>query len=73
MLPIYNQELWVALMATIEADSIHANATTVDCHYKWGSSAAMTASTYVGAGGHLAYVAYDPPTGVVKLMYAGDS
>ena len=73
MLPLYNQELFVALKATIEADSIRAGSTVIDCHYKWGSTAAMTASTYVGAGGHLSYVAYDPPTGVIKLLYAGDS
>jgi len=72
MLPLYNQELWVALKATIDADSVKTNS-TLSCHYKWGSSSAMPASTFTGAGGHLAYAAYDPPTGVIKLLYAGDS
>jgi len=73
MLPLYNQELWVAIHATIAADDVHNASTTIECHYKWGSSAAMPASTYVGAGGHLSYVAYDPPTGILRLLYAGDS
>ena len=72
MLPKYNQELWVALKATVDGDAIKTNS-TLSCHYKWGSSAAMPASTFTGAGGYLTYVAYDAPTGVIKLLYAGDS
>jgi len=72
MLPLYNQELWVALKATIDANSVKV-ASTKSCHYKWGSSGAMPISTAETNGGWLSYAAYDPPTGVIKLMYAGDS
>lgn len=73
MLPKYNQELWVAIEATVTADAVKTATSSLSCHYKWGSTSAMPASTFTGAGGHLAYLAYDAPTGIIKMLYAGDS
>ena len=67
MLPLYNQELWVSMKAGITA-STGANPSTVSCHYAKGSSAAMTVLTAT-AGGDLSYMAYDPPTNKIYIMY----
>ena len=67
MLPLYNQELWVSMKAGITA-STGASATSVVCHYSKGSSAAMTVLTAT-AGGELSYMAYDPPTNEIHIMY----
>jgi len=71
MLPKYNQQQWVAIKATVEADSEFI-ASTKSCHYTKGSTAALptTSST---AGAWLSYMAFDEPNNKIKMLYACSS
>lgn len=71
MFPIYNQEEWVSIVATVEADSSYVSSTK-STYYSMRSTAALptTSST---AGAHLAYAAFDPTTNKLKILYSVSS
>ena len=67
MLPLYNQELWVSMKATVAA-SASAAPSTYSAHYSRKSTGALPAMT-ASAGGTLTYMMYDPPLNKIKIMY----
>lgn len=70
MLPLYNQELWVSMKAGITA-STGASPSTQSAHYSRKSTGAFpTESAASTSGGELTYMAYDPPTNKIHIMYS---
>jgi hypothetical protein len=67
MLPLYNQELWVSMKAGITA-STGATPSTYSAHYSRKSTAALPIDDAT-SGGELTYMAYDPPTNKIYIMY----
>jgi len=67
MLPLYNQALWVSMKAGITA-STGATPSTYSAHYSRTSTAALPIDDAT-SGGELAYIAYDPPTNKIYIMY----
>ena len=69
MLPLYNQELWVSMKAGITA-STGATPSTKSAHYSRKSTGAFPAESGAStSGGELTYMAYDPPTNKIFIMY----
>ena len=65
--PEYNQEDWLALVATVDVESTGI-ASTFSFYWKEGSSAVFptTSSTNVA---HLAFMAYESKTGKMHMLY----
>jgi hypothetical protein len=68
MLPLYNQELWVSMKAGITA-STGATPSTYSAHYGRGSTGAFPVEGST-SGASLTYLAYDPPTNKIYIMYS---
>jgi hypothetical protein len=68
MLPLYNQELWVSMKAGITA-STGATPSTYSAHYaNWSTGAFPVEGSTSGVT--LTYLAYDPPTNKIYIMYS---
>ena len=73
MLPKFDANEWLSMVATAEADSVHTATSTFSAQYSQKSTAAMPASTYTGAGGWLSYAAFDEVKNIIKLLYSGNT
>lgn len=71
MFPKYNQQEWLSIVATCNADDIHTATSTLSGEFG-PSTSALPASTNTDAGGWLAYAAITDK-GRIKLLYSGDS
>lgn len=71
MLPKWNQEEWVSIVATIEADSVYVASEAKSMNYVMGSSAALPTTTS-SAGAFPCYIAMDKK-GKVHIAYSCSS
>lgn len=67
MFPVYDKNVWEALVATVSADSAYT-ANSTFCRVDSNSTGAMGAAP-TGTTQQLFYVAYDPPSNKTYLLY----
>ena len=66
--PIYNQEQWIALVASVDAETL-LSASTKSCYWNEYSTAALPSTTSSGAA-QFVFAAYEPALNKLHMLYA---
>jgi hypothetical protein len=66
--PIYNQEQWIALVASVNAETL-LTASTKSFYWNQYSTQAYPTTTSTGIA-HLVFMAHEPTTNKMHMLYA---